>query len=177
MRKIGQIFRFLIPLIALAALVVFLTAAGRRERATLEKNKAMVKRQNDELWSKGNLAVADEIYRSDSVWHHMGAPDRVGPEAIKQWVTECHTAFPDINFTQVDRIAEGDKVAVRYIVTGTHQGTAWGIPPTGNKIKSTGMLFQRIVGGKIVESWGMDETALLLQMGFKLVPPGGGGGK
>jgi len=177
MRKIGQIFRFLIPVIALVALVVFMTGAGRRERATLEKNKAIVMRWNDEIWNKGDMAVADELLTSDHVRHIAGEPDLVGPEAMKQKITETRTAWPDWNSTSEMMIAEGDKVMVRWRCTGTHTGTAWGLPPTGNKANFIADVIFRIVGGKIVESWEVYETACLLQLGLKLVPPGGEGGK
>ena len=178
MRKIGQIFKVLIPVIALVALVVFMTGAGRRKRATLEKNKAIVlMRWNEELWNKGNMAGADEIIASDCVRHIAGLPDLVGPEAIKQYIVACRTAWPDWNSTPEMIIAEGDKVMVRWRCTGTHKGTAWGIPPTGNKANFITDCMYRIVGGKIVEMWEVTETACWLQMGFKLVPPGAEGGK
>jgi len=172
MRKIGQIFRFLIPVIALAGLVVFMTGAGRRERATLEKNKAIVMRWNEELWDKGNMAVEDEIVASDHVRHIAGQPDLRGREAMIQYITACRTAWPDWHSTSEIMIAEGDKVMVRWRSTGTHTGTAWGIPPTGNKANFITDTIYRIAGGKIVESWQVDELAVYLQMGFKLVPPG-----
>ena len=171
MRKFGQILRFLIPVIALVALVVFMTGAGRRERARLEKNKAVIMRYDEEVWKKRNWDVADEIVASDYVRHTAGQPDLQGREALKQHITEIYTAWPDFDFTAEIMVAEGDKVAVRYRITGTHQGTAWGIPPTGNKTDFVSVLFHRIAGGKVVEDWVVDETAVLLQMGFKLVPP------
>jgi len=180
MRKIGQMLRFLIPIIALAVLVVFMTGAGRRERAALEKNKAIVlMRWNEELWNKGDMAGADEIIASDCVRHVAGQPsyDLVGREAIKQYIIACRTAWPDWHSTSEITIAEGDKVMVRWRSTGTHLGTAWGIPPSGNKANFISDVIYRIVGGKIVEMWEVSELATYLQMGFKLIPPGGEGGK
>ena len=172
MRKFGQIFKFLIPVIALVALVVFMTGAGRRERARLEKNKAIVLRAGEEFWNKGDMAVADELYATDYVRHTAGQPDLQGREALKEHLKAVHTAWPDFHSTIEIMVAGGDKVAVHWRITGTHQGTAWGIPPTGNKADFLSVIFHRIAGGKIVEDWVVDETALLLQMGFKLVPPG-----
>ena len=177
MRKIGKIFRFLIPVIALVALVVFMTGAGRRERARVEKNKAILIRDGEEVFNKGDMAVVDELYASDYVRHTAGQPDLQGREALKQHVKAIRTAWPDFHCTPEIMVAEGDKVAVRWRITGTHTGTAWGIPPTGNKTDFVSVIFHRIAGGKKVEDWVVDETAVSLQMGFKLVPPGGGGGK
>ena len=177
MRKIGQTFKILIPVIALVALVVFLVGAGRRERARLEKNKAIVIRDGEEVWNKGDMAAVDELFASDYVRHTAGQPDLQGREALKQHVKAIHTAWPDFHCTPEIMVAEGDKVAVRWRITGTHQGTAWGIPPTGNKTDFVSVIFHRIAGGKVVEEWEVNETAMLLQIGFKLVPPGGGGGE
>jgi len=177
MRKIGQIFRFLIPVIALVALVVLMTAAGRRERARLEKNKAIVVRYEEAVWSsrKQNWDVGDEIVPIDHVRHNPHDPEGGlrSREALKQLVTQVFTAIPDFDFTGEFMIAEGDKVASFGTCTGTHTGTAWGIPPTGNEINCIGVYIHRIADGKVVESWALDDSLTLFQqMGFKLVPAG-----
>jgi len=174
MRKIGQIFKFLIPVIALVALVVFMTGAGRRERARLEKNKAIVMREEEELWRKQNWDVADEIVASDYVRHVADLPEDLhGREALKEYITGVLTLMPDFDSTVEFRIAEGDKVAVRYICTGTHTGTAWGIPPSGNKVNFKVHVTRRIVDGKVVEAWEVaDSLTRNQQFGFKLVPAG-----
>ena len=172
MRKIGQIFRFLIPVIALAALVVFMTGVGRRRRARLEKNKAIVMRLDEEVWKKRNWDVADEIVASDYVRHMPGAAEDLhGREALKQFITDVYTAWPDLDFTAEVMIAEGDMVAERYTHTGTHTGTAWGIPPSGNKMNWIAHHIHRIADGKVVEQWPLsDDLTIFQQMGMKLVP-------
>ncbi len=166
MRKIGKIFSFLIPVIAVAVLVVFMIGTGRRERARLEKNKAIILRDGEEVWNKGDMAAVDELFASDYVRHVAGQPDLQGREALKQYVKECRTAWPDFHSTPEIMVAEGDMVAVRWRITGTHTGTAWGIPPTGNKTDFLSVIFHRIADGKIVEDWAVaDELALLQQLG------------
>ena len=171
MRKIGKIFRFLIPVIALVALVVFMTGLGRRERARLERNKAIVARSN-EAWNTGNMAIADQCYAEDIVRYQAHSPEPLrGREAFKQHMTACRTAWPDFRATAEYIIAEGDKVVSRWMCTGTHEGTAWDIPPTGNEMKFESWTIGRIADGKIVEEWECTDTATLFQqMGFKLVP-------
>ena len=76
------------------------------------------------------------------------------------------TAFPDLQFTIEDMIAEGDTVVVRYTTRGTHQGNLWGIPPTGKQVSGTGMFIDRPVNGKAVEQWiNGDDLGLLQQLG------------
>ena len=65
-----------------------------------------------------------------------------------------------------DIIAEGDKVVARWRSRATHQGNYMDIPPTGNRIEFTGISVYRIEGGKIAESWSVeDEYGLMAQIG------------
>ena len=76
------------------------------------------------------------------------------------------SAFGNPRFTVDDQIAEGDKVATRYTITGTHLGDYKGITPTGKKITSTGITIHRIASGKILEGWAnWDALGLLQQLG------------
>jgi predicted ester cyclase len=61
-----------------------------------------------------------------------------------------HTAFPDLSLQVQDIVAEGDKVASRWVATGTHRGPFFGIPPTNERVTWTGMTLDRLEGGKIV---------------------------
>jgi len=84
MRRIGQIFRFLIPLIALVALVVFMTGAGRRRRAAEEK-KAKFDQFVREAWNTGNTDLLDKVFAPEVVLHNYPEPDRKGLEAYNIW--------------------------------------------------------------------------------------------
>jgi len=174
MRKIEQIFRFLIPVIALVALVVFLVGAGRRERATIQKNKALVMRSAEEVWNKGNMAVADEIYASNYIRHQDDLPGGIirGREALKQFVTNCRTIWPDWHMTLLDMVAEGDKVWDYWAIRGTFTGKVEGfLPPNGKETPFECVIIHRIAGGKDVEDWCFfQDLNLYSQLGMKLVP-------
>ena len=60
-------------------------------------------------------------------------------------------------------MAEGDKVALRVISTGTHKGEFLGIPPTDKKVSFVGVGFLTIRDGKIVEQWSVNDTMGLMQ--------------
>ncbi len=169
MRKIGQTFKILIPVIALAALVVFMVGAGRRRRAKLEENKAIVRASVEKFWNMGDLAVADEFYATNYVGHHPGLPEVRGCEALKKWAEVEFAAFPDAHNTIEDLVAERDKVVKRWTTRETHTGEYYGIPPTGKQVTVTGTTIYRIADGKIVEGWWVYENKML-QLGFKLVP-------
>jgi len=133
-----------------------------------ESNKAVARRFLEEVFGQGKLAVADEIVALDYVNRGPGALPGLppGPEGSKQLVMVYRNAFPDVQFTIDEQIAEGDKVMTRWTARGTHKGELAGIPPTGKSATVTGMGVDRIVNGKIVESWGVfDQFGMLQQLG------------
>ena len=136
---------------------------------SIEQNKAIAHRWNDEIWSKGNTAAIDELFAIDFVSHYPGepTPDR---ESYKQWVTMNFAAFADIHCTIEDMVAEGDKVVLRWIWRFTHsKGDYMGIAPTGKRVTMTGISILRILGGKIVEEWGnSDDLGMMQQLGAKI---------
>jgi steroid delta-isomerase-like uncharacterized protein len=118
-----------------------------------EKNKALVRRFFEEVWNKGNVAAVDEFMATDYVDHSIPPGLPPGTEGLKQANATYHMAFPDLKATLEDIFAEGDRVAFRWTVSGTHLGDWLGVPPTGNHVTATGIAVMRIVGGKVVEGW------------------------
>lgn len=134
------------------------------DNSALEANKALVRRSFEAIWSQGNLAVADEILSSDYVGHIATLPEPVrGVEAFKQLVAMYHFSFPDTRFEIQDQIAEGHKVASRWIARGTHRGEFMGIAPSGQAMSVTGMSFHRLDDGRIQESWDDWDALSILQ--------------
>ncbi len=130
----------------------------------VEANKALV-RKYIELWDTGNLALADEVLAPDFV-DHLHPELAPGPESVKQEVAIFRAAFPDANITVEQVIGEGDTVAFRFVLRGTHAGSFAGLPPTGKEVVMTGMDFVRIADGKVVELWSSQDTlSFLLQLG------------
>ena len=101
---------------------------------SIEDNKAIVRLTAEEVWSKGNLAIVDEIYAPDFVCHFIVGPEWKGPDGVKNNVQQHRTSFPDWNEQIEDIIAEGEKVVIRFTSRGTHKGEFEGIPPTGNQV-------------------------------------------
>src|SRR5215212_9215909 len=93
---------------------------GRKEFPVAEENKALVRRQEEELFSGGNLDVADEIYAPDYVGHDPSNPEDVrGLQAAKQAAADYRHACPALRVSVEDLIAEGDRVAARLRFRGT----------------------------------------------------------
>ena len=139
-----------------------------------EENKAVARRELEEIWTKGNLDAAEEIYAPNYISHQpAGDEDIRGVEAIKQFAAGMREAFPDLEITIEDQIAEGDKVVTRFRTRGTHQGELWGMPPTGKEVEITNVSVCRIEGGKMAEEWpAPDRLGMMQQLGVIERPPG-----
>jgi len=133
------------------------------------KNKAVMRRVFEEVLSKGNLTIIPELISPNYVFRSPLGIEVKGPEGFKQNVTMYRTAFPDIYAAINDVIAEGDKVAVRYTMTGTFKGEMMGVAPTGKRLEITGAVFVRFAGGKEVEASScMDMLAWNRQLGIPI---------
>lgn len=136
-----------------------------------EENKAIARRSFDEVWNQGNLAAIDEIYAPDVVNHTLPPGLPPGVEGGKAFTGMYLSAFPDTKMTIELQIAEGDKVVTRWKAQGTHKGELMGIPATGKQVTVTGIVIDRIVGGRIVESWGeFDQMGMMQQLGVVPTP-------
>jgi predicted ester cyclase len=131
------------------------------------QNKEIAVRAFDELWNKANLAAADDLYAADYVGHNPASPaPLVGPEGVKMFIGIFHGAFSELSNTVDDVIAEGDRVALRWRTRARHTGQLMNIAPTNTMGEVTGITLERIVDGKIVESWDeWDQVGMLRQMG------------
>jgi steroid delta-isomerase-like uncharacterized protein len=118
-----------------------------------EDYKTWFRKSMDQIWSKGNLDAAGEIYAADVVIHNAAPDNPGGLEGVKYTVSGVRTAFPDIQFNVDDLIVEGDKVVQRWSWTGTQEGEFAGNPPTGEKTMVSGISIVRVANGKIAEIW------------------------
>jgi steroid delta-isomerase-like uncharacterized protein len=130
------------------------------------ENKAISRRADEELFNRGNLDVADELFAPDFVYHNPAGEELRGPENVKRYAVMLRAAFPDLHQTIEDQIAEGDKVSYRWTARGTHEGEPMGIAPTGKQVTFTGIAVARLADGKIEEMWeNYDALGMLQQLG------------
>jgi len=119
-----------------------------------QDNKALLRRYFEEGANKGNLTVVDEVFAPTFVGHSVALGMEVkGPEGIKQLLTRTRTAFPDLQVTVEEMVAEGDKVATRTTWRGTHKGEYLGIAPSGTPVTWTTLTIGRVAKGKVQEGW------------------------
>jgi steroid delta-isomerase-like uncharacterized protein len=129
-----------------------------------ESNKHIMERFAGEFLPTGDVGMAEEFLSPDIVMHFAGQQQH-GRDAYLAVVAANRDAFADLVWTVNDMVADGDTVAVRYIMTGTQHGTFAGVLPTGNAVVAQSMAFYRLADGKIVEERAqLDMLAVLQQL-------------
>jgi steroid delta-isomerase-like uncharacterized protein len=133
-----------------------------------EPNKAIIRRLIEELWNKGNLSLADELFAPNYEHHDASTLDfGRGPESEKKRATLYRAAFPDLRLTIEEIIAEGEIVMTRWSCRGTHKGDLSGIAPTGKQFNISGVTIARLANGKLAEGWvNWDALGLMQQLGI-----------
>jgi predicted ester cyclase len=130
--------------------------------STSEDNKAAV-RACFENASQGNFDALDEILAPDYVVHPEEARGRDGLQAM---VEGYRSALSGLRVAIDQQFSEGDYVATRFTITGTHDGDLMGTPPTGKDVSFSGITISRCEGGRIAEEWELtDAVGLLGQIG------------
>jgi steroid delta-isomerase-like uncharacterized protein len=119
----------------------------------------------DDLYNQANLDSIDSLVTSSFVYHARGE-DVEGVEKFKEWISSDRAAFPDMQFTIVDSIAEFGKVATTFVVEGTHEKEFRDIPATHKKFETVGVTVFHFDGNKIKEAWiVVDGLSAALQIG------------
>jgi len=179
MKKSMLQITMIIPIILL--LCITFGCQNQATKAELEEFKAQaeVEEQNKELVkrfyeaaNKGDSEALGEVLAPEYVWYVPSRnPESISREGAIEFIKMLHNAFPDITYSIEELIAVEDIVISRFIVRGTHEGEFEGIPATGNKFESGGILITRIENGKIVEDKEeVDLLGLMMQLGMELKP-------
>ena len=133
--------------------------------SNVEQNKLIMGRMIEEVWNKGNLLVADELFSPDH--YSPSAPDLPkGPESVKMLVTMFRSAMPDYHMNIDMILADEHKVVARFTQSGTHVGAPlMGMAPSGRRAEWTEIGILEIENGKIVRSWyEVDMLAMIQQL-------------
>ena len=134
-----------------------------------EENKAVVRREMEELFNHtGNLDAVEELIATDYVSYEPTSGEMRGIEGARRFAATYRQAFPDLENSVEDMVAEGDKVVVRFRARGTHEGEteAFG-PATGKRMDITGITIKRLVDGKIAQAWtNFDALGMMQQLGM-----------
>jgi len=117
---------------------------------------SFIHRWFDEVWNAQNESAVDEMFAEDGIAHGLSDPEGNeirGPESFKKLHRQFIETFPDMRILVEDTVVEGDKIAARCRVTGSHLGRGLGVTPTNGPVEFTGMTIVRVKDGKIVEAW------------------------
>jgi steroid delta-isomerase-like uncharacterized protein len=137
-----------------------------------EQSKAIMRHDLEDVFSSHDLAALDASFAEDYVYHAMGRDIR-GVDGYRQAMAPLFSAFPDIRTTIVQMVAEGDRVAVLWQASGTHQGSFFGVEPTGKPIQIYGITIERIYDGLRREGWSCPDMMGLMQQIGAVPAPGG----
>ena len=124
----------------------------------------------EEVWNKQNSEAIYEMLSTDSIHHGLNGPDQppaVGADAFAAFHQAFLGAFPDLHIEVQDVLADGDKVAARWVATGTQTGDLPNLPATNKKTRFTGGGMCRLEGGKFVEVWNEVDFS---KMNYDLAP-------
>lgn len=131
-----------------------------------EKNKRITRRFPEEVATEGNIDLIDELCTADVIDHSPDGEIR-GREELKAHMEAYLSAFGDFSATVEETIAEGETVAMRVTLRGTHEGEFMDVAPKGNEFEIANMVFTRIKDGRIAERWVQpDMLGLLQQLGI-----------
>jgi steroid delta-isomerase-like uncharacterized protein len=131
-----------------------------------EENKAIFRRYAEEVGNQQNFEIVDEIFEERYISHQPDGSTLVrGPQDVKRFHREFHSAFSDFHINIEEQIAEGDKVVSRYTMRGTHQRAFRGMAPTGKEVELKAVtIFRFSPEGKVVETWdSYDQLSLMRQ--------------
>ena len=134
---------------------------------TIADNKRLVQRYIEEL-NNGNLAVLDDVLADD---YRLNG-EMIGRTGGRQYSTAMRSAFPGLQTTIDELVAEGDTVVVRYTWRGKNTGELRGLPPTGREVSARGFTLCRVRHGQIAEEWDLDDRLSAMQQ-LGLLPESG----
>ena len=109
-----------------------------------DKEPTLIHRWFEEVWNKGRAEAMDEMFDCDGIAHGLtdeSGNELCGPEGFKPFFQSFRNAFPDIEVIVEDTVVEGDKIAARCTVKGTHAGEGIGLAATNRRVEFTGMSY------------------------------------
>ena len=121
-----------------------------------EEYETFIHKWFEEVWNNKNEDAIEEMMSEDCIANGLSGPDGNplrGHDGFKTLHRAFVSAYPDLRVTVEDTLIDGDKIAARCSVTGTHDGHGLGVTPTNNPVEFSGMTIVRVKEGKIVEAW------------------------
>ena len=137
-----------------------------------EAAKAVVRRNTEEVQSRGNFDAFEELFADDFV-DHTPQPNMIpNKDGVRGLYRALRAAFPDFRAEIHWQTADGDLVTTYKTYHGTHEGLFLGVPATGRTIHFETVDVMRVRNGKITEHWGVANLFSAMQQ-LGAWPPSG----
>jgi predicted ester cyclase len=138
-----------------------------------EVDKQTLRRIPLEVFHENKMEVVDEVLAADVTDHGMLPPGfPPGREGLKAFITALKVAFPEMRYTVIHEVAEGDMVVQHMSASGTMKGEFAGMSPTGKSATWDEVHIVRMKDGKAVEHWAVvDQLGMLQQLGLAPAAP------
>jgi steroid delta-isomerase-like uncharacterized protein len=127
------------------------------------RNKQVIRQYFEAYDRQDTQRIGQLVSSSNYTFHLSGMPSPMDWNVTKQFYAATWSAFPDLHHDILDMVAEGNKIAVRYNIIGTHKGELQGIPPTGKEVSFGAMDFITLIESKVAEEWEIADTMGLMQ--------------
>jgi steroid delta-isomerase-like uncharacterized protein len=127
--------------------------------------REVVRRLYEAAFQAPDLTIVDEVFADDFVSHTRPPELPEGPQGVRDFFSVLRDALDDLELSIDEMVAEGEWVAVATTTCGNHTGELLGIPPTGRRVRISGVDMIRVRDGRIVEHRGVtDNVGLLRQL-------------
>jgi steroid delta-isomerase-like uncharacterized protein len=144
----------------------------RQHNYSMQSNSSIVRGFVEEVLNQGHTDLAGKFFWEDMVEQAPLPGQGPGLEGLKEVLCGLRLAFPDMQWSVEEQIAEGDKVLTRFEWTGTHRGAFLGVPATNRPVRVWGMVIDRLENGRIKDTRIiMDTLGLMMQLGAFPPPP------
>lgn len=133
---------------------------------SVEANKEVVRKYVDAILVNRDFSKFSEYTAPGFYIDRSAVPEAIaGEEGLHTQMDMLYGAFPDLDLSVVNMVAEDDMVVVRFAAPGTHTGEFAGIPATGKHATWKGLVMYHVEGGKITEAWAnWDDWGLIEQL-------------
>jgi len=124
----------------------------------IDENREVARTALEQVCARGDMALALQCYAEDFA-DHVGSLEYQGLEGVRHSTALYRALFDDLTFEVLDQVAEGDRVASRFVLTGSNRG---------RRVRLWGIVISRLRDGRIVEDWSaFDGVELLRQLGLR----------
>lgn len=115
--------------------------------------------------------LATEFFAPDLEWHGGSIGSVTGAKNYADVMRQFFAGMPDVRAAEQEALEDGDRVAMRFVVEGTHEGTLWGVPATGSRVAWNAIMTYRFVDGKVAEQWAAEDWVAVLHGIGVFTPP------